>query len=286
MLDSGLEITLIDPSLLEHIGTPGRRDKLSASTVSNNNDLQDGYRVNFSIESIVDENPQRLTLSNVWSSRKLKIPLRHQNIGKTKARWHHLQDVPFADVEQRKVSIIIGTDVPEAFIPIDVRYGGPECPVAIRSCLRYSIFGRIGDEAKTQYTSNYTFEVHNMHVAVNDLTLNEQLETFRKIESLGTSPNVPKSQPRSQGLRGETVTKTLVKFILSFQNFGKKIAAQCDTTVFNCIAIRLCRSAHAIFSPKFWNDKMNFTRVFVTLSPRRPWDRGCRNHCRCRTERR
>ena len=34
-------------------------------------------------------------------------------------------------------------------------------------------------------------------------------------------------QPRSQGLRGETVTKTLVKFILSFQKFGKKIA--CDT---------------------------------------------------------
>ena len=31
-------------------------------------------------------------------------------------------------------------------------------------------------------------------------------------------------QPRSQGLRGETVTKTLVKFVLSFQNFGEKIA--------------------------------------------------------------
>lgn len=90
----------------------------------------------------------------------------------------HFQDVPFPDVEQSKISIIIGTDVPEAFIPTDVRYDGPECPVAIRSCLRYSIFGRIGVEPKTQYTSNYTFEVHNMHVAVNDLTLSEQLETF------------------------------------------------------------------------------------------------------------
>ena len=41
------------------------------------------------------------------------------------------------------------------------------------------------------------------------------------------------------------------------------------------IAIRLCRTAHAIFFPKFWNYKTNFTRVFVTVSPRRPWDRGC-----------
>ena len=43
------------------------------------------------------------------------------------------------------------------------------------------------------------------------------------------------------------------------------------------IAIQLntvCLTAHAIFSPKFWNDKTNFTRVFVTVSPQRPWDRG------------
>ena len=43
-------------------------------------------------------------------------------------------------------------------------------------------------------------------------------------------------QPRSQGLRGETVTKTLVKFILSFQNFGKKIAC---AVLHNRIAIQL-----------------------------------------------
>ena len=87
-------------------------------------------------------------------------------------------------------------------------------------------------------------------------------------------------QPRSQGLRGETVTKTLVKFVLSFQNFGKTIACavrhnRIQLCCNSMIAIRLCRTAHAIFSPKFWNVKMNFTRVFVTVSPRRPWDRGC-----------
>ena len=42
----------------------------------------------------------------------------------------------------------------------------------------------------------------------------------------------------------------------------------------NYIAIRLCRTAHTTFFPKFWNDETNFTRVSVTVSPRRPWDRG------------
>ena len=82
------------------------------------------------------------------------------------------------------------------------------------------------------------------------------------------------AQPRSQGLCGETVTKTLLKFVLSFQKFGKKIACAvrhnriqlyCNHWL-QLIAIRLCRTAHAIFFPKFWNDKMNFTRVFVIWS--------------------
>ena len=53
-----------------------------------------------------------------------------------------------------------------------------------------------------------------------------------KVETL----NLRILQPRSQGLRGETVTKTLVKFILSFQNFGEKIAC---AVRHNRIAIQL-----------------------------------------------
>ena len=52
-------------------------------------------------------------------------------------------------------------------------------------------------------------------------------------------------QPRSQGLRGETVTKTLVKFVLSFQNFEKKIACAVRhnriaiTVEYGCVSLRM-----------------------------------------------
>ena len=55
-------------------------------------------------------------------------------------------------------------------------------------------------------------------------------------------------QPRSQGLRGETVTKTLVEFILSFQNFGEKIACAVRhnriaitviTVEYGCVSLRM-----------------------------------------------
>ena len=52
-------------------------------------------------------------------------------------------------------------------------------------------------------------------------------------------------QPRSQGLRCETVTKTLVKFVLSFQNFGEKIACAVRhnriaiTVEYGCVSLRM-----------------------------------------------
>ena len=60
------------------------------------------------------------------------------------------------------------------------------------------------------------------------------------------------NQPRSQGLRGETVTQTLVKFVLSFQNFGTKIACAVRHNriaiqfEYGCVSLRM-----RIFSQSF-----------------------------------
>ncbi|CAB3998015.1 Hypothetical predicted protein [Paramuricea clavata] len=52
--------------------------------------------------------------------------------------------------------------MPEAFIPIDVCYDGPVSPVAIRSCLGYSVFGRMGKEIEAQCSTACTSAVHNL----------------------------------------------------------------------------------------------------------------------------
>ena len=70
--------------------------------------------------------------------------------------------------------------------------------------------------------------------------LPEYHDSLRAANQLGNGNTLP----QSQGPRGETVTKTLVKFILSFQNFGKKIACavrhnriaiQLNTVVSHCV---------------------------------------------------
>ena len=104
-----------------------------------NQEPQEGERVNL----VVNEQPQWLQLKGVWSGKDLNIPLRHQRITRDKARWPHLHEVPFPEVERQKVSLIIGTYVPEVFVPLEVWHGNPNDPVAIRSCRGFAVLGEI-----------------------------------------------------------------------------------------------------------------------------------------------
>ena len=182
MLDSGSEVTLVDPSLVSTLGLCGRPDCLVLSTVSNSNELQKGERVNLAVESLIDEQPQQLQLKGVWSGKELNIPLRHQRVAVNKERWPHLCDVPFPEVERQKISLIIGTNVPEVFVPLEVRHGSPNDPIAIRSCLGFAVLGKTGKRA-TQHRHN----VHHIHTSANDVSLHQQVELFWESESLGTT---------------------------------------------------------------------------------------------------
>ena len=170
MLDSGSEITLVDPSLVSSLRLSGQPDRLVLSTVSSQ-EPQEGERVDLVVESLIDEQPQRLQMKGVWSGKELNIPLRHQGITRDKAKWPHLQDVPFPEVARQKVSLIIGTNVPEVFIPLEVRCGNPSDPIAIRSCLGFAVLGRTGDRSAQQ-----CYDGHYIQTATDDISLNYQVE--------------------------------------------------------------------------------------------------------------
>ncbi|XP_068691640.1 uncharacterized protein [Montipora foliosa] len=98
-------------------------------------------------------------------------------------RWTHLQLVPFHDVERRKVSILIGTGIQEAFIPLEVRRGKPNEPFAIRSCLGWSVLsGSLGAANKHLFNLNF--------VSAEDTSLSRQLEEFWRVEPCGTLNNI------------------------------------------------------------------------------------------------
>ena len=77
------------------------------------------------------------------------------------------------------MSVLIGTGVQDAFIPLEVRKGDPNEPFAIRSCLGWSILGgSVSCSDKHQFNLN--------HVSCEEISLGRQLEDFWRVESNGT----------------------------------------------------------------------------------------------------
>lgn len=91
----------------------------------------------------------------------------------------HLQDVPFPQVKRQNISPIIGTNVPEAFVPLDVCRENPNDPIAIRSCLGFAVLSRTGDG-----TTQQSHDVYHIHTTTDGTSLDRQVEHFWKTNLL------------------------------------------------------------------------------------------------------
>ena len=171
LIDSGSDVTMIDPSLVDQLGIQGEDGQLLLSTVSQRDKQENGVKVDFKIAPVDDQHSHQITVRNAWAVRDLTIPLKHVTARKKMEQWLHLCQVPFPEVQRKKVSILIGTNIQEAFIPLEVRKGSPNEPFAIRSCLGWSILGGSGSvDGRRQ------FNLH--HASSEDVSLNRQLEEF------------------------------------------------------------------------------------------------------------
>ena len=177
LINSGSYVTMIDPSPIDQLEIPGEMGQLLLSTVSQRDQREEGINVSFKIVSVCHQGRSEVTVRDAWAIRDLTIPLKHVAVQRKKEHWPHLRQVLFPELQRKKVSVLIGTGVQEAFIPLEVRKGNPNEPFAIRSCLGWSIVGSCsGERTKRQFNINKEEEV----------TLSRQLENFWRVESCGT----------------------------------------------------------------------------------------------------
>jgi len=131
-------------------------------------------RVNVRVSSVDYHDSNLIEVPIAWAVKDLTIPLKHLN--KKVHTLPHLQAIPFPQVERSKISVLLGTNVQEAFIPIEVRKGHPDQPLTIKSILGWSILGG---------TDNARSNVNVNCVCKHDSTLEVNLRRFWEIESHG-----------------------------------------------------------------------------------------------------
>ena len=96
-------------------------------------------KVNFKIATVIEQDIREIAVRNARAVKDLAIPLKHISIRKRMGQWPHLRRMPFPEVVRSNVSVLIGTNVQDAFIPLEVWKGDPNEPFAIRSCPSWSI---------------------------------------------------------------------------------------------------------------------------------------------------
>ena len=162
---------MIDPSLTEQLDIRGEASQLFLSTANQRDKKEQGMKVNFKIVSVTDQDTREIAVRDAWAVKDLAIPLKQVSVRKKMGQWPHLRQVPFPEVARSKVSVLIGTIVQDAFIPLEVRKGKPNEPFAIRPCLGWSILGgSVSCRGKYQFNLN--------HVSCEEISLSRQLEDF------------------------------------------------------------------------------------------------------------
>ncbi|XP_074632738.1 uncharacterized protein LOC141891656 [Acropora palmata] len=152
-----------------------RCSKTEGLTTVNNADMEEGGKVNFKIAPVDNQKDHVLNVNSAWAVKDLTTPLKHTKLSRSVERCPHLRQVSFPEVERKKISILLGTNIQEVFIALDVRRGKPNDPIAIKSYLGWSILGGASDvQSRSQ-------ELINL-VTVQDVSLGKQLEEFWKVE--------------------------------------------------------------------------------------------------------
>ena len=102
------------------------------------------------------------------------------------------------------MSVLIGTNVQDAFIPLEVRKGDPNEPFAIRSCPGWSILG-----GSVSCSDRQKFNLN--HVSCEEISLSRQLEDFWRVESYGTGKQSLKSMSVEDHKAMKTIENTISK---------------------------------------------------------------------------
>jgi hypothetical protein len=98
---------------------------------------------------------ENIDVTRAWTVNNLPVSKRSIPIANDVFGWSHLDGIVFPELENEKVSMIIGSDVPEAHWVIEQRRGGRKEPYAVRTPLGWTLMGPIGTETEREFQINF-----------------------------------------------------------------------------------------------------------------------------------
>lgn len=171
LLDHGSDVSLCEQRLADDLGIQGKETNFRLTTVNNASTQRGGKEVSFSFQGLQDS--EVIDMPRVWTVEAL--PTTHRSIPKQQDvdRWSHLKGIKLPTAAKKDITLLIGSDTPEAFWVQEERRGKKKEPYAIRSPLGWTVMGPTGRRSKR------AFEVNNV---IMDDQLQEQVQRFWQLD--------------------------------------------------------------------------------------------------------
>ena len=119
-LDSGCTDTLIDCGLVDHLGIQGIPEQIGINTITNSGKVVESNRVSFTLSSVVSFG-ESIEVSKAYVLPDLNQSQRALPERIDFCNHFHLCDIEFPAVDIKRVSILVGNNIPYAHIQKEVR---------------------------------------------------------------------------------------------------------------------------------------------------------------------
>ncbi|XP_055632650.1 uncharacterized protein LOC129773115 [Toxorhynchites rutilus septentrionalis] len=180
-IDEGSSLTLLEQSIAEHLGVVGTPEPLTLQWTGNvKREERKSHRVLLEISG--KSNTNRRETLHARTVTHLRLPSQTVRYRELSQRFPHLRGLPLEDYELIQPKLLIGLDNLALGVPLKIRQGNRNDPIAAKCRLGWSIYG--GSPSHPGQAS-----ILNFHVGVvsdPDRELNEQLRDYFTLENTGT----------------------------------------------------------------------------------------------------
>ena len=130
LLDNHADITLCDERLLDALNVSSRPTTFNISTVNSTGSTTHGPEVNLLVQGVNIND--LVNLHKVWAVERLPISV-HLAVVSADINiiLSYLKCIDVSNIDTKNVILLIGTDLPAAHIPLEVRSGNNDQPYAI-----------------------------------------------------------------------------------------------------------------------------------------------------------
>ena len=151
-LDSGSNTSFCTEKLLSQLNVEGRKASLFLTTLESVNATVKSSFVDLEVLDLREEN--LVELCNVFSRPRLPISKGSIADQDDVNRWPHLDGVEILHIDA-EVGLLIGSDVPQALQPLEVRQCSKGGPFATRTIFGWVLNGPLGRSANQASISNF-----------------------------------------------------------------------------------------------------------------------------------